>query len=70
MKDNKKGLIMSMFFCDGCSQCLDSDESGYHETCYGGFECDDCESVNHRYELKNVLKEFLENLHGDKKNEK
>jgi len=55
---------MSIFFCEGCNEYYNSDESGRHDHCEWGEICDNCEGLSHELfyfqsmvELNNLSKE-------------
>jgi hypothetical protein len=49
---------MSIFFCAGCNQYLDSDIEGYHEIDDGIFKCDTCECLEHEEEFRECMNQF------------
>ncbi len=61
---------MSVFFCHGCCQYLDSDESGYNNIIYNIFKCDKCMSQHNSKEFGIMLQEFLDKFIKEDKNEK
>jgi len=48
---------MSVFFCDGCNQYIDSDYDGYHVIVNTEL-CDNCESSHHEEEFMESMDQF------------